>query len=121
MADSSHRLLLAALQLWGEPRFEYAGSYQYMKEPPLDITEKDQPAPLTSTAQTVFDAAWNLPVSLGDIETTRLRQIAAALRAAADQLVLDPEINSQGGMLLSCKDQLCDIANEFDGIAKTET
>jgi len=85
------------------------------------ITEKDQPALLSSTAQTVFDAAWNLPITLGDIETTRLRQIAAALRAAADQLVIDPEINSQGGMLLSCKDQLCDIANEFDGIAKTET
>lgn len=40
---------------------------------------------------------------------------AAVLRAAADQLVLDPETNSQGGMLLSCKDQLCDIANELEG------
>ena len=83
--------------------------------------DSENTPPLSTSAQTVFDAAWNLPVSLGDIETTRLRQIAAALRAAADQLVINPEINSQGGMLLSCKDQLCDIANEFDGIAKTET
>jgi hypothetical protein len=91
MTDSSHHRILAALQLWGEPRFEYAGSYQYMKELPLDITEKDQPAPLSSTAQTVFDAAWNLPVPLGDIETTRRRQIAASLHSIADQLKLDPK------------------------------
>jgi hypothetical protein len=121
VSDSSHRRLLAALQLWRAPLFEASGSYEYTKELPLDNTEKDQPAPLSSTAQTVFDAAWNLPITLGDTETTRRRQIAASIRAAADQLVIDPEINSQGGMLLSCKDQLCDIANELDGIAKTET
>jgi len=40
--------------------------------------------------------------------------IAAALRAVADQLVLDPEANSAGGQLLSCKDQLCAIATELD-------
>jgi len=114
MADSSHRRILAALQLWRAPRFEASGSYQYMKELPLDNTEKDQPVPLSSTAQTVFDAAWTLPITLGDTETTRRRQIAASLRAAADLLVPDPEISSQGGMLLSCKDQLCDIANELD-------
>jgi len=77
--------------------------------------------PLSTAAQTIFDAAWNLPVSLGDTETTRRRQIAASIRAAADQLVLDPEISSQGGMLLSCKDQLCDIATELEAPPMTTT
>jgi hypothetical protein len=47
--------------------------------------------PLSSSAQTIFDAAWNLPITLGDTETTRRRQIAASLHSIADQLKLGPE------------------------------
>jgi hypothetical protein len=84
----------------------------------LHMADPENIKPLSSSAQTIFDAAWNLPISLGDTETTRRRQIAASLRAAADQLVLDPETNSQGGMLLSCKDQLCDIASKLEGLGE---
>ena len=38
-----------------------------------------------------FDAAWTLPYTLGDIETTRRRQIAASLHSIADQLKLGTE------------------------------
>jgi hypothetical protein len=51
--------------------------------------------PLSTSAQTVFDAAWTLPVSLldaiGDQERIRRRQIAASLHSIADQLKLGPE------------------------------
>jgi hypothetical protein len=44
--------------------------------------------PLSPAAQAVWDAAWtNCPVQCGDIEGTRRSQIAAALIAAADQVV----------------------------------
>lgn len=43
---------------------------------------------LSPAAQAVWDAAWaNTPVQCGDIEGTRRAQVAAALRAAADQVV----------------------------------
>jgi hypothetical protein len=115
MADYSRLppLLRAALQLRAENNL----TAYFLKM----AYDSGNTPPLSTSAQTVFDAAWTLPITPGDTETTRRRQIAATLRAAADQLVLDPEINSQGGMLLSCKDQLCDIANELDGIAKTGT
>jgi hypothetical protein len=81
--------------------------------------------PLSTSAQTVFDAAWNLPVSLGDIETTRLRQIAAALRAAADQVVPEQEPWHRTSDANVAKHEVrlefLAIANELDGIAKTET
>jgi len=38
---------------------------------------------LSPAAQAVFNAAWTCPIVLGDHPTTRSRQIAAALRAAA--------------------------------------
>lgn len=42
---------------------------------------------LSFAAQAVWDAAWaNTPVQCGDIEGTRRAQVAAALRAAADQI-----------------------------------
>ena len=42
---------------------------------------------LSPAAQAVFNAAWTCPIVLGDHPATRSRQIAAALRAAADQTV----------------------------------
>ena len=109
--------LRAALELWGEPpRFEYTPSLQYTKRLPLDLTEKDQPVPLSPTAQAVFDAAWTLPMTLGDIETTRRRQIAASLRTAAGCLQPDPTQSSPLGALLACQDQIYDIAAELDPI-----
>ena len=42
---------------------------------------------LSPAAQAVFNAAWTCPIVLGDHPVTRSRQIAAALRAAADQVV----------------------------------
>ncbi len=44
-------------------------------------------ADLSPAAQAVFNAAWACPIVLGDHPVTRSRQIAAALRAAADQTV----------------------------------
>ena len=42
-------------------------------------------ADLSPAAQAVFNAAWACPIVLGDHPVTRSRQIAAALRAAAEQ------------------------------------
>jgi hypothetical protein len=41
---------------------------------------------LSPNAQAVFNAAWTCPIVLGDHPATRSRQIAAALRATADQV-----------------------------------
>ena len=109
--------LRAALELWGEPpRFEWTHGVEYTKRLPLDLTEKDQPVPLSPTAQAVFDAAWTLPMTLGDIETTRRRQIAASLRTAAGCLQPDPTQSSPLGALLACQDQIYAIADELDEI-----
>jgi hypothetical protein len=64
---------------------------------------------LSPAAQAVFNAAWTCPIVLGDHPTTRSRQIAAALRAAADQLGYgdgsgDPIINEYE--LLAIADEL---------------
>jgi hypothetical protein len=53
--------------------------------------DSENTPPLSTSAQTIFDAAWNLPITLGDTETTRRRQIAASLHSIADQLKLGPE------------------------------
>jgi hypothetical protein len=42
--------------------------------------------PLSPAAQAVLNAAMTTPIVLGDYAATRGRQIAAALRAAADQV-----------------------------------
>ena len=42
---------------------------------------------LSPAAQAVFNAAWACPIVLGDHPVTRSLQIAAALRAAADEVV----------------------------------
>ena len=54
------------------------------------------PTQLSPAAQAVWDAAWQLsPVNCGSHEDRRRQQIAAALRAAADQVV--PEEPLYGG------------------------
>lgn len=54
------------------------------------------PTPLSLAAQAVWDAAWQLsPVNCGSHEDRRRQQIAAALRAAVDQVV--PEEPLYGG------------------------
>ena len=113
--------LRAALELWGEPpRFEYTPGLQYTKRLPLDPTERNQPVPLSPTAQAVFDAAWTLPVTLldaiGDQEVIRRCQIAASLRTAAGCLQPDPTQSSPLGTLLACQDQIYAIAAELDPI-----
>jgi len=75
-------LLRAALQLHEERNL---APYFLRMANPKNIK------PLSSSAQTIFDAAWNLPITLGDTETTRRRQIAASLHSIADQLKLGPE------------------------------
>lgn len=72
--------------------------------------------PLSPTSQAVFDAAWTLPVTPGDPEVTRRRQIAASLRAAAKSLQSDPSSSSPLGTLLACQDQIYAIADELEGI-----
>ena len=109
--------LRAVLELWGEPpRVEYTPSVEYTKRLPLDPSERNQPVPLSPTAQAVFDAAWTLPVTLGDQEVTRRLQIAASLRTAAKSLQSDPSSSSPLGTLLACQDQIYAIADELDGI-----
>ena len=49
---------------------------------------------LSPAAQAVWNAAWvNTPVQCGDIEGTRRAQVAAALRAAADQVVPEEDFD----------------------------
>jgi|688.fasta_scaffold03485_61 hypothetical protein len=75
-------LLRAALQLRAEN--DLTAYFLHMADP-------ENVKPLSSSAQTIFDAAWNLPISLGDTETTRRRQIAASLHSVTDQLKLGTE------------------------------
>ena len=63
---------------------------------------------LSPTAQAVFNAAWTCPIALGDHPATRRRQLAAALRASADQVN-----HHWDGM--ECVDYLCAVANELEG------
>jgi len=75
--------------------------------------------PLSTAAQTIFDAAWNLPVSLGDTETTRRRQIAASIRAAADQVVPEQKPWHRTSDASAAKHEVrlefLAIANELEG------
>ena len=67
-----------------------------------------------SPAAQAIMVAWESEWSKGSF-CHEERSVAAALRAAADRFVLDPEANSAGGQLLSCKDQLLAIAAELEG------
>jgi hypothetical protein len=52
---------------------------------------------LCPSAQAVLNAAMTTPIVLGDYAATRGRQIAAAIRAAADQVVPEPPMIVEGG------------------------
>lgn len=68
-------------------------------------------AELSPAAQAVWNAAWvNTPVQCGDIEGTRRAQVAAALRAAADQL----QFADDYGTRLINADDLLAIADELE-------
>ena len=82
--------------------------------------------PLSPAAQAVWDAAWaNCPVQCGDIKGTRRAQIAAALRAAADQVVEEPIeenfdcFNTPWGAATSIRRDILAIAAELDGANPT--
>jgi hypothetical protein len=69
---------------------------------------------LSPAAQAVFNAAWTCPIALGDHPATRRRQLAAALRAAADQV----EQKLRGFSREACQ-EIRFIAAELDDINHT--
>jgi hypothetical protein len=69
--------------------------------------------PLSPAAQAVLDAAMNTPIVLGDYTATRGRQIAAALRAAADQLSYGHG-SWKGPSAIINEDELLAIAAELE-------
>jgi hypothetical protein len=73
---------------------------------------------LSPAAQAVLDAFLDSPVDAGNYYATRSRQIAAALRAAADQVV--PEFwheddDVYGETMQDIRQQLLAIAAELEG------
>jgi hypothetical protein len=72
-------------------------------------------ADLSPAAQAVFNAAWTCPIVLGDHPTTRSRQIAAALRAAADQVV--PETTTPWSSTLTPMISAGEVRAKFLAIA----
>ena len=69
---------------------------------------------LSPTAQAVLDAAMNTPIVLGDYDATRGRQIAAALRAVAEELTYG--IGSWAGTSpIIDEDELLRVADELEG------
>lgn len=74
-------------------------------------------ADLSPAAQAVWDAAWNLsPVNCESHEDRRRQQIAAALRAAADQVV-PPEQETPWGSIVQAHAAELRIRNELLAIA----
>lgn len=70
------------------------------------MTDTPNRPPLSPAAQAVWDAAWNLsPVNCESHEDRRRQQIAAALRACADQVVPEMQEPDWG----SCVNMHCDI------------
>lgn len=71
---------------------------------------------LSPAAQIVWDAAWQLsPVNCESHEDRRRQQIAAALRAAADQVLPVCYTRSDRGMQrMMIRNDLRAIANELD-------
>ena len=70
--------------------------------------------PLSPAAQAVLDAAMNTPIVLGDYDATRGRQIAAALRAVAEELTYG--IGSWAGTSpIIDEDELLRVADELEG------
>jgi len=75
-------------------------------------------ADLSPDALAIFKAAWECPIILGDNQGTRMRQVAAALRAAADQLAYGHGsfINGfwAGTSAIIDEDKLLAIADELE-------
>ena len=58
---------------------------------------------LSPAAQAVWDAVWDTAIQCGDIKGTRRSQVAAALRAAADQVVPDHDVTPGGSKIWPCE------------------
>jgi hypothetical protein len=74
---------------------------------------------LSPTAQAVFNAAWTCPIALGDHPATRRRQLAAALRATADQVVPEQALEDVPGRFVNgcCHVRLQDTRAQLLAIA----
>ncbi len=68
---------------------------------------------LSPDALAIFKAAWECPIILGDNQGTRMRQVAAALRAAADQLAYGHG-SWAGTSAIIDEDKLLAIADELE-------
>ena len=71
---------------------------------------------LTPAAQAVWDAAWSdTAIQCGDIKGTRRSQVAAALRAAADQVVpFNDEMSTWARLLREIRSEFLAIADELE-------
>ena len=72
---------------------------------------------LSPAAQAVLDAFLDSPVDAGNYYATRSRQIAAALRAAADQVVPEPNDIDKGSLSLAAIRNRCKVRDELLAIA----
>ncbi len=75
---------------------------------------------LSPTAEAVLDAAMSTPIVLGDYDATRGRQIAAALRALADQVTPSDAVEPRNSlpMAIECqriRSEILAIATELEG------
>ena len=76
---------------------------------------------LSPQAQAVLDAFLDSPVDAGNYYATRSRQIAASLRATAEQienLYCDDDIEDSPGIVFAMR-QLMLIADELEAFAQT--
>jgi len=79
--------------------------------------------PLSPAAQAVLDAFLDSPVDAGNYYATRSRQIAAALQAAADQVITDHRLDFLNNerdsvsrlFLVYVREQFRAIATELEG------
>ena len=89
-----------------------------MTDPMDDLHQAS--ADLSPAAFAVWDAAWDCPIGDCSIKQGRRRQIAAALRAAADQVVPAPLVTPGGSKIwpsepeLSIRESLLAIAAEIE-------
>ena len=78
-------------------------------------------ADLSPAAQAVLDAFLDSPVDAGNYYATRSRQIAASLRATAEQienLYCDDDVEDSPGIVFAMR-QLMLIADELEAFAQT--
>ena len=78
-------------------------------------------AQLSPQAQAVLDAFLDSPVDAGNYYATRSRQIAASLRATAEQienLYCDDDVEDSPGIVFAMR-QLMLIADELEAFAQT--